>query len=113
MPVILTGGMRDAPTTIRGVFEHTGAAAVMLARGALGNPWLFEEVLGTREDEPTRDEIVAELAWVHRPRRRAPRASARGALPAQVLPLVRRAPRAGAGEQDASNARSRSPSSAR
>ena len=34
---------------IRAVFESTGCAAVMLARGALGNPWLFAQVLGTRE----------------------------------------------------------------
>ena len=31
---------------IRAVFESTGCAAVMLARGALGNPWLFAQVLG-------------------------------------------------------------------
>jgi tRNA-dihydrouridine synthase len=36
----------------------------MLARGALGNPWLFAQVLGTREAEPTREEIVAEWRWV-------------------------------------------------
>jgi tRNA-dihydrouridine synthase len=36
----------------------------MLARGALGNPWLFEEVLGTRHERPGRDEIVAEWLWV-------------------------------------------------
>jgi tRNA-dihydrouridine synthase len=49
---------------IRGVFESTGCAAVMLARGALGNPWLFAQVLGTRDEEPTRDEILAEWTWV-------------------------------------------------
>jgi tRNA-dihydrouridine synthase B len=49
---------------IRGVFESTGCAAVMLARGALGNPWLFAQVLGAREDEPSREEVVAEWRWV-------------------------------------------------
>jgi tRNA-dihydrouridine synthase B len=43
-PVILTGGMDDADA-VRGAFASTGAAAVMLARGALGNPWLFAELL--------------------------------------------------------------------
>jgi tRNA-dihydrouridine synthase len=36
----------------------------MLARGSLGNPWLFGRVLGTRAGEPTRDEVLAELCWV-------------------------------------------------
>jgi tRNA-dihydrouridine synthase len=36
----------------------------MLARGSLGNPWLFEQVLGTRADEPTRDEVLDELDWL-------------------------------------------------
>jgi tRNA-dihydrouridine synthase len=36
----------------------------MLARGSLGNPWLFEEVLGARDIEPARDEILDEWAWV-------------------------------------------------
>jgi tRNA-dihydrouridine synthase B len=49
---------------IRAVFESTGCAAVMLARGALGNPWLFAQVLGTRDEEPTREEILAEWRWV-------------------------------------------------
>jgi len=63
VPVIVSGGMND-PAHIRWVFEHTGAAAVMLARGSLGNPWLFEQVLGAREGAPAREEIVDELEWV-------------------------------------------------
>jgi len=63
VPVIVSGGMQGA-AHIRWVFEHTGCAAVMLARGALGNPWLFEEVLGTREDGPDRATIVDEWLWV-------------------------------------------------
>ena len=62
-PVILTGGMSDAGS-VRAAFEHTGAEAVMIARGGLGNPWLFEELLGRRQAPPTRDEVLAELDWV-------------------------------------------------
>ncbi len=61
-PVILTGGLRDAPAA-REAFERTGAAAVMLARGSLGNPWLFERLLGRREREPDPAEVAAELDW--------------------------------------------------
>ena len=62
-PLILSGGMRE-PAWIADAFAFTGAEAVMLARGSLGNPWLFARLLGAREDEPTRDEVVAELHWV-------------------------------------------------
>jgi tRNA-dihydrouridine synthase B len=63
VPVIVSGGMQGADH-IRWVFEHTGCAAVMLARGALGNPWLFEEVLGTRDERPSAEVIVDEWLWV-------------------------------------------------
>jgi tRNA-dihydrouridine synthase B len=63
VPVIVTGGMDD-PEHVRWVFDHTGCEAVMLARGSLGNPWLFEQVLGAREHGPAREEIVAEWEWV-------------------------------------------------
>jgi tRNA-dihydrouridine synthase B len=63
VPIVVSGGM-DGAEHIRAVFESTGCAAVMLARGALGNPWLFAQVLGTREAEPTRAEVVAEWRWV-------------------------------------------------
>ena len=63
VPVIVSGGMTGAEH-IRGVFDSTGCAAVMLARGALGNPWLFAQVLGARDEEPSREEVLAEWAWV-------------------------------------------------
>ena len=61
-PVMLSGGLDDA-ACVREAFEATGAEAVMLARGALGNPWLFEELLGGRERPPTRAEVLDELDW--------------------------------------------------
>ena len=63
VPVIVSGGMQGADH-IRWAFEHTGCAAVMLARGALGNPWLFEQVLGSRAGEPSSEEVVREWLWV-------------------------------------------------
>jgi tRNA-dihydrouridine synthase len=63
VPVIVTGGM-DGADHVRWVFEYTGCEAVMLARGVLGNPWLFARLLGTRDDEPTTAEVLDELEWV-------------------------------------------------
>jgi tRNA-dihydrouridine synthase B len=65
VPVILSGGLRCA-ARVREAFDHTGAAAVMLARGALGNPWLFAELLGERDAPPAAGEVLAELGWVMR-----------------------------------------------
>jgi tRNA-dihydrouridine synthase B len=66
-PVILTGGLGDAARA-REAFAATGAAAVMLARGSLGNPWLFRALLsgegeGRDEPQPTRTEVLDELNW--------------------------------------------------
>jgi len=62
-PVILSGGMNE-PAWIARAWEHTGAEAIMLARGGLGNPWLFARLLGARDDEPTPEEVLDELDWV-------------------------------------------------
>jgi tRNA-dihydrouridine synthase B len=63
VPVILTGGLGEAGA-VQDAFAATGAEAVMLARGSLGNPWLFERLLGGREHEPSRAEVLDELGWV-------------------------------------------------
>jgi tRNA-dihydrouridine synthase B len=63
VPVLISGGLRNAEQA-REAFAQTGAAAVLLARGSLGNPWLFEQVLGVGDGEPDREEILAELDWV-------------------------------------------------
>jgi tRNA-dihydrouridine synthase B len=61
-PVILTGGLNEA-AHVRAVFARTGAAAVMLARGSLGNPWLFSELVRGRTARPARREVLRELDW--------------------------------------------------
>jgi tRNA-dihydrouridine synthase B len=63
VPVMVSGGLHTAEKA-RAAFERTGADAVLLARGALGNPWLFEQLLGERDTDPDREEILAELDWV-------------------------------------------------
>jgi tRNA-dihydrouridine synthase len=63
VPVMISGGLHTAQQA-RAAFEATGAAAVLLARGSLGNPWLFGELLGQRSGAPARHEVLAELDWV-------------------------------------------------
>jgi len=61
--VMLSGGL-SSEEGVRRAFDESGAAAVMLARGALGNPWLFGRLLGTYEGEPSAHEVLDELEWV-------------------------------------------------
>jgi tRNA-dihydrouridine synthase B len=63
VPVIVSGGL-DSAAAARRAYEESGAAAVMIARGSFGNPWVFEELTGARTEPPGREEVVAELAWV-------------------------------------------------
>ncbi len=65
IPVIGNGDIVDGPSAVK-MFEETGCDAVMIARAARGNPWIFREVAqylkdGTILDRPPRREIVRML----------------------------------------------------
>ena len=61
LPVIANG---DITTAARGleVLRETGAAGLMLGRGAIADPWLFERLRGRAPAQPTREQRLAELS---------------------------------------------------
>src|SRR6478735_6463507 len=59
VPVIASGDVASRARA-QSVLATTGAAAVMVGRAAQGNPWVLREIMGDSE-EPTREEVVAEL----------------------------------------------------
>ena len=59
IPVIANGDI-NTPAQAKQVLEYTGAAAVMIGRGALGKPWIFQQIrdylaLGTTSTAPDLD----------------------------------------------------------
>jgi tRNA-dihydrouridine synthase B len=63
VPVIVSGGMRSA-AAVRRAHRESGAAAVMVARGSLGNPWIFAELTGRSMASPSAAQRLDELIWV-------------------------------------------------
>lgn len=62
IPVFGNGDVTDGPSAAR-MLEETGCEAVMIGRGAQGNPWIFAQVghyLETGEElpKPSRQEII-------------------------------------------------------
>ena len=60
VPVIASGDITSRARA-QAVLATTGAAAVMIGRGAQGNPWALKEILEGDATDPTREEVVAEL----------------------------------------------------
>ena len=60
VPVIACGDI-TARVEAEAVLESTGATAVMVGRGAQGNPWALREIVGGTPVQPDRDEVAAEL----------------------------------------------------
>jgi tRNA-dihydrouridine synthase B len=65
VPVIASGDI-VSHAKAQAVLASTGAAAVMVGRGAQGNPWAIREIVLGDGVEPTREEVAAELiVFVH------------------------------------------------
>jgi nifR3 family TIM-barrel protein len=60
VPVVASGDVTTSEQA-HAVLEQTGCAAVMVGRGAQGNPWALREIVGDEADAPTREEVAAEL----------------------------------------------------
>lgn len=45
IPVIANGGVKDVETA-RNLRAETGCSRIMIARGAIGNPWIFRQLTG-------------------------------------------------------------------
>lgn len=73
IPVIANGDI-TTPQRARWVLDHTGAAMVMIGRGAQGNPWLFHQInhflatgqlLPPPDDETVRQQVLEHLTALH------------------------------------------------
>lgn len=61
VPVIASGDV-SGPEDVRRLLVDAGAAAVMVGRAALGNPWLYSDLLAGKEPgRRTLEEVLAEL----------------------------------------------------
>ncbi len=60
VPVVASGDITSRARA-QAVLATTGAEAVMVGRGAQGNPWALREIVDGDAREPTREEVAAEL----------------------------------------------------
>ena len=67
IPVFANGDITSA-SKAKQVLDHTGAAAVMIGRGAQGNPWIFREInhylqTGSHIANPLPQELADTILW--------------------------------------------------
>jgi tRNA-dihydrouridine synthase B len=60
VPVIASGDVTSRARA-QAILATSGAAAVMVGRAAQGNPWALREIIEGQAEQPTREEVVAEL----------------------------------------------------
>ena len=60
VPVIASGDV-TSHAKAQAVLAATGATAVMVGRGAQGNPWAIREIVFGEAEQPSREEVAAEL----------------------------------------------------
>jgi tRNA-dihydrouridine synthase B len=60
VPVIASGDV-TSHAKAQAVIDATGASAVMVGRGAQGNPWAIREIVHGDGGQPSREEVAAEL----------------------------------------------------
>ena len=66
MPVFANGDI-TTPQQAKDILDYTGATAVMIGRGAQGNPWIFREINhylehGTLPPTPSREELITTVS---------------------------------------------------
>ena len=54
IPVIGNGDVKSKEDALR-MFEETNADGIMVGRAAIGNPWIFEEIINYLEGKPQRE----------------------------------------------------------
>lgn len=59
VPVLANGDI-TTPTDVFDMLRETGAAGVMIGRGAFGNPWIFAQTLALADRKPLADPTPAE-----------------------------------------------------
>ncbi len=60
VPVVASGDV-SSRANAQALLATTGAAAIMVGRAAQGNPWVLREIAEGDGEEPSREEVAAEL----------------------------------------------------
>ena len=66
IPVIGNGDIVDLETA-KYMFEYTGVDGIMIGRGAMGNPWIFREILEDKKPEiPNKERLEIMLEHINK-----------------------------------------------